>query len=105
MIYFAFGAYDQEAITDFAASHHDRDWIIVGFDRFFVHAPSCSRIKRHSDSQSNSYNNRFCRFHVTGWIDRRDRADGSHHCINRRLARIIQALNLDEINRPQFLFQ
>jgi hypothetical protein len=60
MIYFAFGAYDQEAVTGFAASHHDRDRITIGFDRFFVHAFSCSRIKQHSDSQSNSYNNRFC---------------------------------------------
>jgi len=105
MIYFAFGAYDQEAVTGFAASHHDRDRITIGFDRFFVHALSRSRIKQHSDSQSNPHNNRFCRFHITGWIDRRDRVDGSHHCIDRCLARIIQALNLDEINRPQCLFQ
>ena len=98
MIYFTFVIYGKETPANFATSYHRWGWIIVGFDRFFVHALSRSRIKRHSDSQSNAHNNCFCRFHFTGWINRRDHADGSHHCIDRRLARIIQALNLEKID-------
>ena len=89
MIYFAFNVYDQETFADIGASYHHRGGIIVGFDRFFVHALCRSRIKQHSDSQSNPHNNRFCRFHFKGWIDRLDHADGRRYCIDRCVACII----------------
>jgi hypothetical protein len=96
MIYFKLNSYDQKTLTDFAFSHH-RDRDTAGSNRLFVRIFSHSRIEQHGDSKFNSHSNVFCKGNLTGWLNRLDHVDGSRYSVDRCTARIIQALNVDEI--------